>query len=284
LNGEDEIRETGTAPPVGEQLCAAREKQKLTIEDVAAATRIPGRHLRAIESGDYSGLPATTYSAGFVKTVARHLGLDGPVLAAQFRAEMGGAKPESAQSLPYEPADPHRTPPMGLALLGLVAAVVLVLGYLYWRGSAEQPAQIAAAASDQAVALSPGVAPPAATVPAAAAAAGSPGGPVVIGASQDVWIKVSDGGKTLFLGLLHPGERFAVPADAVAPLLTTGRPGSTSINVGQTPIPPVGDPDRLAKDVSLKATDLMARVSTPAAVTQPPANATTPVENTAGPV
>jgi cytoskeleton protein RodZ len=282
VNGEDEVRETGTAPLVGEQLCAAREQRQLSIEDVAATTRIPGRHLRAIESGDYSGLPATTYSAGFVKTVANHLGLDGPTLAAQFRAEMGGAKPESAQSLPYEPADPHRTPPLGLALLGLVAAVVLVLGYLYWRGSAEEPAQIAATASDQAPAPTPNATRPLGPVGPAPAATGSSQGPVVIGASQDVWIKVSDGGKTLFLGLLHPGDRFEVPVSAVAPLLTTGRPGSTNIQVGQTPIPPVGDPDRLAKDVSLKAADLIARLAPPPV--QPAANATMPVENAAGPI
>jgi hypothetical protein len=65
--------------------------------------------------------------------------------------------------------------------------------------------------------------------------------------------------------------------------MTTGRPGNTTIMVGQTPIPPVGDPDRAAKDVSLKPTDLLAHVGTPPPAVQPPANATTPVENSAAP-
>jgi hypothetical protein len=104
----------------------------------------------------------------------------------------------------------------------------------------------------------------------------------VIGATQDVWIKVSDSGKTLFMNVLHPGDQFQVPADAVAPMMTTGRPGSTTVMVGQTPIPTLGDPDRIAKDVSLKPADLLARTAAPPVAAQPPANATTPVENIAG--
>jgi len=275
----------GAASRVGDKLRVAREAQGLTIEEIAASTRIPKRHLITIENGDYDGLPAPTYSAGFIKSWARRLGLDGQALADQFRIEMGGVSVEPAQSLPYEPADPRRTPPAGLALLALLVAVVVGLGYLYWRGTAEQPRQIAAAATDQAPAPKPApAATPLAQAPAAAPAASpsQPTGPVVIGATQDVWIKVSDSGKTLFMNVLHPGDHFEVPADAVAPLLTTGRPGHTILTVGQTPIPPVGDPDRAAKDISLKPADLLARVAAPPPAVQPPANAATPVENSAG--
>jgi transcriptional regulator with XRE-family HTH domain len=285
VSGEDEIfGETGSTPRVGERLRAAREAQGLTIEEIANSTRIPKRHLQTIEQGDYSGLPAPTYSAGFIKSWARRLGLDGQALADEFRAEMGGMPSESAQILPYEPADPRRTPPAGLALLALLSAVVLGLGYLYWRGTAEQPAEVAAVTSVQPVAPqpAPAQAAPATATPTGAPTVPQPTGPVVISATQDVWMKVSDSGKNLFYGVLHPGDRFEVPADAVAPLMTTGRPCHTMIMVGQTPIPPVGDPDRAAKDVSLKPADLLARVGAPPPAVQPPANATTPVENSAG--
>ena len=283
VNGEDEYRETIAGPLVGERLRAAREAQGLTIEEIAAGTRIPQRHLRTIENGSYDNLPAIPYSTGFIKSWARRLGLEGQALADEFRAEMSGANIESAQPLPYEPADPRRTPPAGLALLALLVAIVLALGYLYWRGTAEQPAAIAAATSDRPAAPPPAAKAPATPATPVTAEPATPNGPVVIGATQDVWIKVSDAGKTLFLGVLHPGDHFEVPADAVAPLLTTGRPGSTAILVGQTPIPPVGDPDHLAKNVSLKGADLLARVAAPPPVTQPPADATTPVDNAAGP-
>lgn len=283
MSGEDEIfGEAGTVQRVGERLRAAREAQGLTLDEIAASTRIPRRHLQTIEEGRYDDLPAPTYSAGFIKSWARHLGLNGQPLADEFRAEMGSIAVERTQPLPYEPADPRRTPPVGLALLALLVAVVLLVGYLYWRGTTEQPSSIAATASDQAAAPKPAAQAPAAPAPSATTITPQPAGPVVVGASQDVWIKVSDQGKTLFMNVLHPGDHFQVPADAVAPLMTTGRPGNTTIMVGQTPIPPVGDPDRIAKDVSLKSADLLARVSAAPPAAQPPANAATPVENSAG--
>jgi len=287
VSGEDETFEaTGEAQRVGEKLRAAREAQGLTIDEIANSTRIPKRHLTMIENGGYDGLPAPTYSAGFIKSWARRLGLDGQALADQFRVEMGGIPIETTQALPYEPADPRRTPPAGLALLALLVAVVVGLGYLYWRGTAEEPSEVAAAATDTPPPAAHPAAAPVATQPgpaaATAAATPQPTGPVVVGATQDVWIKISDSGKTLFMNVLHPGDHFEVPADAVAPLMTTGRPGNTTLMVGQTPIPTVGDPDRAAKDVSLKPADLLARVAAPPPAAQPPANATTPVENSAG--
>ena len=120
MSGEDETFEaTGSAQRVGEKLRAARETQGLTIEEIANSTRIPKRHLTTIESGDYQGLPAPTYSAGFIKSWARRLGLDGQALSDQFRVEMGGVPVEPSQALPYEPADPRRTPPAGLALFAV---------------------------------------------------------------------------------------------------------------------------------------------------------------------
>jgi cytoskeleton protein RodZ len=274
---EDQDRQS-----VGERLRAAREAQGLEIEEIASRTRIPTRHLQMIERGDYAALPAPTYSAGFIKTYARLLGLDGQALSDEFRDEIGSSGRSVVQTQSYEPADPRRTPPTGLALLALLVALVAGLGYLYWRGSSDQPSEIAAIATD--VAPAPAASPiPAATAPAPTqqVAPVPSGGAVVITANQDVWIKVSDTGKTLFMGVLTSGNRFDVPADAAAPLLTTGRPGATAITVGGTVIPTVGDPKRAARDVSLKAADLLARMS-PADSAAPGAPAA-PVPNPAGP-
>lgn len=285
VSSDDELlAEMGTAQRVGDRLRAAREARGIAIEEIANSTRIPKRHLITIENGGYEGLPAPTYSAGFIKSWARRLGLDGQALADQFRVEMGGISVESKQSLPYEPADPRRTPPAGLALLALLVAIVVGLGYLYWRGTTEQPGTIAAAATDRpaaTVAQRPAL-PGSGAATAPAPAAPQPTGPVVVGATEDVWIKISDSGKTLFMNILHPGDHFEVPADAIVPLMTTGRPGSTTVMVGQTPIPPLGEPDRAAKDISLKPADLLARVAPPPPAMQPPANAATQVQNSAG--
>ena len=281
--GEDTM-DFGSAR-VGGQLRAAREAQGLDLADIAARTRIPTRHLTMIEAGEYAGLPAATYSAGFVKTYARQLGLDAQRLSEAFRAEMGAATAVPHRPASYEPADPKRTPPTGLALLALLLAVVGGLGYLYWRGSADQPVALAARGPGQ-LTGQPAMAPHA-PAPAALTAVPAPatGGPVVIAASEDVWIKVfeASGGKTLFIGTLKQGDRYPVPGDAIDPRLTTGRPGNTAITVGATPIPTLGDPRRAARNISLKPDALLARVATPPPAVQPSAGAPTPVEDSAGP-
>lgn len=279
MGADDEHRASAFPLRVGERLRAARETQDLALAEVAARTRVPMRHLRMIEDGEYVGLPAATYSAGFVKAYARLLGLDGQDLSAAFRAEMGRTVERPSRPAPYEPADPRRTPPLGVAIAALLVAAVLALAYLYWRGSTDQPVAIAA---DGVAQPPPAAAMPSAAAPAPATAPVASGGPVAIGATQDVWIKVAAGGGTLFMGLMKPGDHFTVPADAIDPLLTTGRPGVTTIMVGATPIPAVGDPDRAARNISLKPDALLARVATPPPGAPIPVTPI-PVTNVAGP-
>jgi acyl-CoA reductase-like NAD-dependent aldehyde dehydrogenase len=80
----------------------------------------------------------------------------------------------------------------------------------------------------------------------------------VLDATDAVWIEVKDGSATLKLGQLAPGETYEVPANAVAPVLTTGKPEALRISVGSQQAPPVGLPGRTVSKVSLKAADLMA--------------------------
>jgi cytoskeletal protein RodZ len=262
---------------VGERLAHARERRGLTLAEVAESTRIPLRHLKAIEGGDYASLPAPTYSAGFVKVYAKTLGLDPQSLSHAFRAETGHAMAPRHEPAPYEPADPARTPPRGLAILVVLICLVAGIGYLYWRGTHDNAVELASASQS---------APPAAAAPpppVAAPQAAPVAGAVTVAADGDVWMKIAQAdGKVLFMGVMKQGDSFAVPPDAVEPILTTGRPGLTRVTVGTSIVPPLGNPDRMVKDVSLKPDALLARVTATPAV-QPPANATTPVENIAGP-
>ena len=78
----DEIDEDGIVT-VGQRLKEAREAAGLSIEDVAATTRIPTRHLASLEIGDWDQLPASTYSVGFAKNYATAVGLDKAEIAEQ---------------------------------------------------------------------------------------------------------------------------------------------------------------------------------------------------------
>ena len=63
--------------PVGEQLRQCRLEQSLTLEDVAADTRISLANLRAIEAMEYEKLPADAFAKGLIILYAQFLGQDG---------------------------------------------------------------------------------------------------------------------------------------------------------------------------------------------------------------
>lgn len=68
---------------IGTYLASGRERAGMTIEDVAAVTRIPVRSLRALEGDRLDNLPAPAYTRGFVISYCRTVGIDpDPALAA----------------------------------------------------------------------------------------------------------------------------------------------------------------------------------------------------------
>lgn len=258
----DVAEDTGIT--VGQRLRAAREEKGLTLEDLAAQTRIPRRHLESLEASDWDKLPAPTYTIGFARSYATSVGLDRIEIADQLRAELGGSRPPAAtHAETFQPADPARTMPKGL-VLGAIAAVLVLLLLMSWLNnrSLEGPEAVEETAG-------PPVAGPAAPPPAAPDQAAAQG-PVVLTAIGPAWIQVTDQGRILFEGEMVPGQRFEVPQTATAPLLRAGKPESLRITIGSAVAPPVGPPGRVASNVSLRAADLM-RAQPAAGAAQPAA-------------
>ena len=217
----DEEQLEAEPSPVGERLREAREKKKLSLDDVAAQTRIPLRHLSSIETGDWENLPAPTYTIGFAKNYAAAVGLDRTEIGNQLREEMGGQRFASNAADVFEAADPRRTMPKSL-VIGAILAVIVLIAVMTWLNnrSLEPTDQTAQQTTVQtnAPAAQPAPAQPAQPVSATAQ------GPVVLTATAPAWISVTDQGKSLFQGLLQPGQKFTVPATATAPMLKAGEP------------------------------------------------------------
>ena len=127
---EEELVEAEPSP-VGEQLRAAREAKGLSLDDVAAQTRIPLRHLASIETSDWENLPAPTYTIGFAKSYAGAVDLDRTEIGNQLREEMGGQRFASTSNDVFEAADPARTMPKGL-VIGAIAAVIVLIVLMSW--------------------------------------------------------------------------------------------------------------------------------------------------------
>ena len=77
-------------PTVAEQLRAAREAKKLTIEQVAESTKIRTDHVRALEQGNYNVFSAPIYIRGSVKNCAMLFKLDVPKIMADLDRELKG--------------------------------------------------------------------------------------------------------------------------------------------------------------------------------------------------
>jgi len=243
-------------PSVGEQLRAAREEKRVSLEDVAAQTRIPLRHLASIESGDWDHLPAPTYTIGFAKNYAAAVGLDRTEIGNQLREEMGGQRFASNAADVFEPADPRRTMPKSLVFGGIAAVIVLVvlMTWLNNRSLEQNPGT----AAQQASAPAPAAAP---ATPAKQPAGGLPApapahGPVVLAATGPAWIQITDQGKTLFEGELQAGQTYTVPQTATAPMLKAGKPEALNVTVGGAAAPQVGPAGKVVT-VSLAPESLM---------------------------
>ena len=224
----------------------------MTLDSVAATTRIPTRHLLALENGEWSTLPAPTYTIGFAKNYATVVGLDRAVIADQLRMEMGGTRPLSIQTEVFQPADPKRSMPKWL-IVGAVIAVLIVLAVLnFLRGRELDPAATTAPVAEQVTAPA---ATPATTAPATAAVPTS--GQVSLAATTSpVWIRVRDNGQTIKETTLQPGERYDIPTTATAPMLDAGRPEGLSVTVAGKGVPPIGKSGRPVSKVSLLPADL----------------------------
>jgi cytoskeletal protein RodZ len=249
---DEELVET-EGSTVGQRLRAAREEKGLNLEDIAAQTRIPRRHLESLEEGHWDKLPAPTYTIGFARSYATALGLDRTEIADQLRGEMGGQRaPVMAPAEVFEPTDPARTMPKWLVLGAIVAVIAIVLVMSWLNERSLDAGDEAGTSAPPAVAAAPQAAP--APQPAQPAAAQ---GPVVLTATAPAWIRVTDGGKSLYEGVLQPGQSFTVPPTATAPLLRAGAPEALRINVGNAVAPAVGPAGKVTSNVSLKPADLM---------------------------
>ncbi|MEO1046176.1 MAG: RodZ domain-containing protein [Pseudomonadota bacterium] len=262
---------------VGDRLREARKAVDMSLEDVAGKTRVPIRHLEALEQSRFDDLPGRTYAIGFAKSYAGAVNLSPDDFVDDLRKELGAAGVSgmhNSETLLDEPEDPAKVPSARTAwIIAIVGIAVVIGGYALWR-----TAYFPGAADDSETTLADNAGD---TANATAAASETPTssavverqddgtitapatGDVVFTATEDkVWVKFYDGsGKQLLQKQMALGERYIVPADADNPQIWTGRPDAFSITIGGNAVPPLGTSERAIKDVPISAAALLARES-----------------------
>lgn len=70
----------------GEKLRRERELRKVTLDEIAAVTKIGTRSLKALEDENFAILPGGIFNKGFVRSYARFLGMDEDQAVADYQA------------------------------------------------------------------------------------------------------------------------------------------------------------------------------------------------------
>jgi cytoskeleton protein RodZ len=149
---------------IGAALQAAREARGLSLEDVAAITRVKASYLTALEELRLDALPSRPFIIGYIRAYAAALGMDGDAAVERFRFD--DPVPDQPLRNPLGLPD-DRDPRMTIVIAGLALVIAaIVLWNVAQRIMSEQ-------------------APPPPTAPAAAAAKAPLAvakGPVTLGA------------------------------------------------------------------------------------------------------
>jgi cytoskeletal protein RodZ len=119
-----------SSTPFGEHLRREREMRGVSLEEISAATRIGTRFLQAIENDQWDQLPGGVFNRGFIRSIARFLGLDEDSLVAEYA--LGNHGKGDAAKIAERPVDiPRNWHPAAIAVA--VAFVVLALAGLVVR-------------------------------------------------------------------------------------------------------------------------------------------------------
>lgn len=151
-----------TAARVGAGLKEVRERLGWNLPDVARNVRIRQEFLAAIEAGDLSSLPGTTYRVGFVRGYAQALGLDDEEILKRFRRAGQIGEVEQNKIKLLVPV-PDRGVPKGAIIF--IAFIVAVGGYGLWYYHTEQTRKTAQSVLQIPTKLQPLTAPPKVTPP-----------------------------------------------------------------------------------------------------------------------
>src|SRR5580704_55443 len=71
--------------PVGAALREVRESLGLTLDQISEITKVRARHLESIEAGQPDQLPSRPFTIGYVRALAKALGLDADAVASRYR-------------------------------------------------------------------------------------------------------------------------------------------------------------------------------------------------------
>ncbi len=116
---------------LGSYLRQERERQQVSLQEIAAATKIQCKFLEALEHDAYAQLPATPFVVGFLRAYAQYVALDPETVLTAYRSLHRA--PEPPEVAPRPVPTPTPSPQRGqlirlgvfLAVFGVITGLVL---------------------------------------------------------------------------------------------------------------------------------------------------------------
>ena len=270
---------------LGTYLRELRSAKDVSLDEVTRATRVGRAHLEALEAEDLASLPAPVFVKGFIRAYCEFLQTDPGEALSRYR-ELTGDRSHAASTghLDARGASLGRGPVfVSVILLVVLGTALFILNSGRDSSSRATRAPVAPAVAPaappaatpvprateapraQEVSTAPAPAPVAApaapaaptlattSVPAAATAAASRGGQhLVAKALEPTWIRVQIDGVRSVEELLPAGATREWSAEKRF-VLTVGNAGGISLELNGRPLPPIGAPGAVIRELVLPA-------------------------------
>jgi len=247
----------------GERLRAERESHGVTLEEIAARTRVSVRLLRSIETEKFGELPGGLFNVAFVRQYARHAGLDEDAVVAEFKqltqpvevAIMPEALPEDrgasfVEGFIERARQYQVTPPIIMTVVLALVAGAVIFAQWDWNSGFSALSETVLGEdwrSDEATAA------PAVSAPATSASAVPYVEPkpvkavhVELSMTDTVWIRAVADGQRIFQRTFRSGDSESVEADQTV-LLLVGNAGGVAVSLNGDGMPPVGLPGQVRR-------------------------------------
>lgn len=252
----------------GEELRRQRLVREVSLESIAAATKISVRYLEALEKGNFDRLPAPVFTRGFIRAYATYLGLDPEEMVNAYLSETGNSAPRA----PDGPAGPARRSrqgpsPTSLAVGSLASALFVLILLGFWSSFHRSPP----AAVRSSAPRTPPVPPPhvqevpaggmtsASAAPPSGAAPTSPsfdgGIALSLDFHADCWVELFADERLIYSGILKAGESRHFEARRGF-RITLGNAAAAAIRVNGRPLPPLGNAGEVVRDYRIDQTRL----------------------------
>jgi cytoskeletal protein RodZ len=238
----------------GERLKRERELREVSLEEITSATRIGPRFLEALENEEWEKLPGGVFNRGFVRSVARYLGLDEESFLAEYDLAHGPVvQPPAQHNANHFSSRPKWIPFVIFIVLLFILGMLITGGVYAWRYYAAHRAARSSTTSPAAALHGDTANPPSsAAMPVALANASSPASAAAISPPPvplDLYVSLSEAtrlriladGKLLIDAELPSGANRHYPANEQFDI-TAANSSAVLLELNGQAMPPLGAP------------------------------------------